>query len=249
MLSQLLKSQGLTAKEINIFAYLVEMGEQPASIIAKRAKLSRSTCYAGLDSLMAKGFIAQISRRGSTFFAANDLAVLLDQIKNQKTTEINQILRLKKDLYRNTSVNSLEIGKSRAHYFSGEEGIATLIQQTLSRQPVHLRICLSKQSFMHEKLGSLLHQSTAALKILTASPHSVLPTQAISKHLPAIFDLGIDVITTSNQVVIICLPEQFGLLIDSNMIATAQSRLFDFVWKISKPIFKLNGSKSGPHAR
>lgn len=246
MLSQLLKTHGLTDKEIAVFTYLLEYGEQPASVIARKSRLSRSTCYQALDNLMSKGFIGQINRKGLAFFLPNDLSVLLDQIKNQKALEINQIQRLKQSWQQQmTASTSFESAKSRAHYFSGEEGMTTLIQKVLSTRPAYMRVCLSRHSFIQHKQGGLLNNCQSVLKVLSASPHSVLPGQAICKTLPSIFDLGIDVITTSNQVVIICLPEQFGLLIDSSLIATAQSKLFDFVWKISKPIFKSSVSKPG----
>jgi sugar-specific transcriptional regulator TrmB len=237
MLSQLLKNQGLSEKEIAIFTFLLERGEQPASIIAKNSQLSRSSCYASLESLVRKGFLSQINRGGISFYLICDLKVLLDQFKNQKIREVNQISLLRKDLNNPVPTNSFTFPKSRAHYFSGTEGMATLVQQVLSKNPLQMRVYLSKHSFISQASPGLFQQSTTAIKVLTSAEHKGLPPSAIQKILPTIFDCGIDIITTSNQVAIFCLAEQFGLSIDSNSIAAAQNKLFDFIWKIAKTTF------------
>jgi|GEM_PF-4452702 len=237
MLSQLLKSQGLTEKEITIFTFLLEMGEQPASIIAKNSQLSRSSCYTGLDSLINKGLLSQINRAGVSFYLTCDLKVLLDQFKNQKIQEVNHISLLRQDLDNPVPTNSFALPKSRAHYFSGTEGMTSLVQQLLAKNPVQMRVYLSKHGFISQASQVFFQQSTAAIKVLTSAEHKGLPPSAIQKILPTIFDCGIDIITTSNQVAIFCLTEEFGLSIDSNSIAVAQNKLFDFIWKIAKSTF------------
>lgn len=217
------------------------MGEQPASIIAKHGQLSRSSCYQSLSNLAGQGYISQIIRDGTTFFAITNLHALLDRLKLQKRQEIAQITLLKKnDLSPSGSGHFLNTRRPRAHYFGSTAGIRTLLLELLQEKPGQIKIYLGKKSYLRDPLDShdyLQHlaQRHILLEILSSqnSPEPELaPKNWRWKNLPGIFDCGLDLIITSHQLIVLSQVEQFGLRITSSHIASASGRFFAFIWKL-----------------
>ncbi len=240
MLEQVLKNQGLTDKETALFTMLQEWGEQPASVLARKAVLSRSSCYASLEQLLKKGLVSRVYKNGISYFQGNDLTPLLDSLQRRKTQEIKEISLLKLNLKTRKKPPVPEQQKSSAHYFSGEEGLENLINQILRYPCPVKRIYLSKNPYTRTSLKDRLSANSAstaasngALKILCQEKLSELPG-AIAKGFPAAFDLGIDLIISGDKLALICFPENFGLLIESRLITNAFARVFDLVWKFSR---------------
>lgn len=243
MLEQVLKNQGLTDKEITVFTLLAELGEQPASIISRKSELSRSSSYAVLDQLLQKGLVSRIYKNGISVFQCNELAPLLENLRRRKTAEIKEINLLKINLQTKGKNSFSEPQKSAAHYFSGGEGLENLINQILFNRSTVKRIYLSKNPFTKTTLkGRLIEHSAAnghsngAVKILSPEKLSEIPELAgvIAKTVPAAFDLGVDLIISGDKLALISFPENFGLLIESRLIASAQAKIFDLVWRLAR---------------
>lgn len=234
MLSQILNSYGLPESEIAIFNFLSLMGDQPAGTIAKKANLARSSCYSGLSHLIELGLISQIRKNGLAFYSTGDLSVLLDNLKRQKTQEIQQINWLKRDLHqRNSKASSFDAPKSLAHYYSGHAGITALLQQIVALRPAILKIYLSRPDFVQTKLAEMLSENPLSAQCITTdSTVTFLPSPL--RLLPAVFNFGVDVILTQNQLALISTREDFGILVESSQIASSSGKLFDFLWRIGK---------------
>lgn len=235
MLEQVLKNQGLTNKETTLFSLLLELGEQPASVLARKALLSRSSCYATLEQLLKKGLISRVYKNGVSCFQGNDLSPLLDILQHRKTQEIKEIGLLKLNLQMRKSKTDSEPQRSAAHYFCGESGLVNLTNQILSPPGTVRRIYLSQNPFTAAILKNHLAGQIKAVKILSTGTQPNLPG-AISKTIHGAFDLGIDLIISGDKIAMICFPENFGLLVESRLITNAFARVFDLIWKFGRAI-------------
>lgn len=233
MLESILKNQGLTSREVAAYTLLLELGEQPASTIAKKLHLSRSSSYALLAKLMERGLTSQISKNGVSFFAATDPALVLETAARKSREELNQISTLKLNLKFIRRQNAFEQAKSAAHYYHGEEGLATLIDTVLSEPTTVKRLYLSRNEFTAKTMSQALPK-VEALKILTTTTGEKLPSDAIIKKLPTAFDIGIDLIISGDHLALLSFPENFGILIESRLIADAQAKIFDLVWRLAR---------------
>ena len=77
-----LKNLGFSDKESRIYLALIELGLQPASVVAKRVKIPKSTTLFILENLCKEGFIRK-SIRGKTHYFLAEPADLKNTIENR----------------------------------------------------------------------------------------------------------------------------------------------------------------------
>lgn len=68
---------GLNKNEALVYLELLNVGPQPASVIAKRLKINRSSLYSVFDSLMQKGLVSYMDKEKIRIFLANDPNALI----------------------------------------------------------------------------------------------------------------------------------------------------------------------------
>ena len=83
MIEEKLVEIGLTSGEAKVYAELLSIGHQGVSVIAKRAKLNRTTTYSILKSLEKKGLVSSCKNGGVSFFTANDPNCLVGYVDSQ----------------------------------------------------------------------------------------------------------------------------------------------------------------------
>jgi len=79
-----LKKIDLTEIEITVYLNLLQMGEVPASILAKRLNLNRSTTRYTLENLKKKQLVLQQEKNKSFYFIAENPEKILLLLKTQK---------------------------------------------------------------------------------------------------------------------------------------------------------------------
>ncbi len=235
MLKQILQNQGLTSKEIAIYTCLLELGEQPASIVARRVNLPRSGCYNVLSRLCSRGLLIQIVKNRLTHYAASSPSMLLEQISQNHSREIRQIETIKLDLKFQQRRQPGFVQNSRAHYCSGTQSIEKLITQIVhNSSPDDCRIALSANPFTQRKSADLLPDTIVSRRILSSHKLPVHHGQNLVRRLPAYFDLGLDIIVNHQEMACVCLPENFAIHIESPLIAGSMIKVFDFIWKLGR---------------
>jgi sugar-specific transcriptional regulator TrmB len=78
-IQQLLLDLWLSQQESDIFLCLVEIGQAPASVIARRVEMQRLTVYNHLNHMKSKWYIQSYSKNNVTHFAAIDPTLLLEK--------------------------------------------------------------------------------------------------------------------------------------------------------------------------
>lgn len=122
---------GLTEPEAQIYLTLLEIGQAPASIVARKANLKRGHTYNLLEQLTKKGIATSVTHSKIQQFsvcAPADLANILERKKREIEDKKQRLLY---------ALPALELLKNphahtpKVRFFEGEEGIKEMYEDTL----------------------------------------------------------------------------------------------------------------------
>ena len=136
MLKNVLKELNFSEKEVAIYLTLLEIGQEKAGGIAKKANITRTTVYDILDSLLKKGLVNKYKKGAATYYGALDPNRLLtyidremessqDKLKKQK----EEIKNLLPELISRQNTNN---AKPKVQFYEGEKGMREAYEDTLS---------------------------------------------------------------------------------------------------------------------
>ena len=130
-LIQALQTFGLTGPEASIYLALLEIGPQPASIIAKKSGLKRGHTYNLLSLLTEKGVIQEFVKDRVKYFVCSSPLVLIsllerreEEIEGKKRT----LLQVIPDLERIRNPMAVQ---PKVRLFQGINGIKEIYEDTL----------------------------------------------------------------------------------------------------------------------
>jgi sugar-specific transcriptional regulator TrmB len=127
---KLLKSLGLSTREIQVYLATIESGPAAASVIARTAREQRQTTYSVLLSLVEMG-IVRISDRGSVKRFSADPRELLTFL-DQKREGLQQITdELEKQIPELLALRGADSNIPKVVYYEGEDGLRLLMQHIL----------------------------------------------------------------------------------------------------------------------
>ncbi|MBU1935445.1 hypothetical protein KKF04_05295, partial [Patescibacteria group bacterium] len=130
---QVLQKLGLTDKEPEIYLELIKTsGVQPASIIAQKVGMNRTTVYKTLLKLAKMGLITKTMKHGITCFLAEEPEKSLEEllVNQQKqlddlNQDFNEVISDIKDIQRH------ELLMPKMRYYEGIEGVKRVYEDTL----------------------------------------------------------------------------------------------------------------------
>lgn len=130
---KLLKSLGFTESESSIYLLSLEMGPASVQNLARKAKVSRVTTYAVIESLSSHGLMSSMLKGKKKLYAAESPERLLSfvgqRMKTMEATfrEVEQYLPDLKLLQRGE--------KPVVKFFEGKEGLKALINDVMQTAP------------------------------------------------------------------------------------------------------------------
>ena len=132
-IEQIFMELGLQDKEPDVYLALLKTpGAQPASIIANRANLNRTTVYKSLIKLAKKGLVTKTQRQGITCFFAEDPDKSLENLMKKKRTHLDIVNQnLMGILPEIQNIQQQELKKPKMRYYEGYEGIKHIYEDTL----------------------------------------------------------------------------------------------------------------------
>lgn len=83
-ISSFFQKLGLEEKTVKVLLATLQLGYQPASVIAKHAGLDRTSTYRLLKELLQKKLVAESKKRGISVFYVEKLSVIEDYLNDQK---------------------------------------------------------------------------------------------------------------------------------------------------------------------
>lgn len=243
---QVLSNLGLQDKEPDVYLTLLKMpGVQPASIIAGRAELNRSTTYKALMKLVKKGLVTKTQRQGVTCFFAEDPEGRLKHLiesKERTFNEMNQIILEQLPLL---MVNQ-ESDLPKIRYYENIEGIKSIYEAILKEEKDVYRYGDIEK--IYEALGDYTDEFIKKRNELGITTHAIMPydkkiSAEINKHkkedrevmyIPhKLFPIDGEIRIFGNKVAIISLREKsfIGVIIESETIAKMFYSIFMLTWK------------------
>lgn len=254
-LLQTLIEIGFNHKEARVYYTLLQIGSNPASVIAKKAELNRSGCYPVLERLIERGFVQQIIKDNVTYFTAIEPASILDHLRTKYDELEIKIERLSHKLHDFEIMKNPYQGKSKAAFFQGEDGILNIMEDTLNSKETILAYAAFDELtdlFPHyfQKYSKRRVEKGISVKVLyPASLKSFLHKQRDQSELresrlvPPKYNFHLDILIYDQKVAITSLKEKFGIVIENIEIAEAQKKIFNLMWISAKEYdFKISQS-------
>lgn len=128
MIEPLFTQLGFSANETRLYLLLAEMGKSTAQLLAKRAKVPRTTTYSVLQSLIDKGLVSEEQKQGTTFFIANQPASLLRLVQREQES-LKQKERAAKELIEQVKpfFRSKFFSLPRIQFFEGSSAVENML--------------------------------------------------------------------------------------------------------------------------
>lgn len=249
MLNEKLKELGLSEKEADVYLAMNKLGSSVASVIARKAGINRSTTYVILESLLKRGLINVIERRGVNLYAAAAPEKLIQYMESQakQFSERAEIAREILPKLKTTPESHESDSKPRVHFFEGTEGVKTVYENSLGSletvrtygSPVGIP-GLSPNYF--EDYYKRLAKKNIDVKILYPGNNDI---QKSSGKESGKYGLPPELSIYDNKVVFVSGAEKFGMIIESKELAEALKKAFDLSWKEAKQLSKKSALDSG----
>lgn len=240
MLTKTLENLGLNAKEAKLYLASLEIGSNPVSQIAAKAKINRVTAYDILEKLAKKGLVSFYSRARVKYFTAADPEIIIKDFQN-KLSELQSSLP---DLQRLHG----ETVHPKVRYYEGLQGIKNIYEDTLTSKTEILNYGDSGEIRKHwptydddyvakraEKeiylKGIALDDEYGKLVVLRNKEFKreirLIPKEKFNfSNEIHIYDDKVAIISYKNELI--------GMIIESPEIANTQRAIFEMVWQFSE---------------
>lgn len=261
MLKTILQKVGLSNKDAEVYLACLELGTQPASVIAKKAGLKRPTTYLILEGLVKRGLVSEYTGSNVKYFTAVAPEYLLSFVEKQRREltshqrEIEQYLPQFEALSNPYSLNP------KVRFYEGIEGVERVMNDTLVSSETILCYSTIDDWFSREDTKQYLlwygKQRVRVKKIPLRSMHpdTLLARKYLEDDYPEIKtdqgkrlshfrwlpkDIQIfsnEINIYDNKLAIVCLSkhELLGVLIESESIASTQKSIFEVAWRSAQP--------------
>jgi HTH-type transcriptional regulator, sugar sensing transcriptional regulator len=136
MILEKLKKIGFSEKEALVYTHLIRLGSQPASTIAKRAEINRTTTYDIIETLTKRGLISSTKKGGATYFRALPPKELINYLEREKIEHTKKLEKQQKEIEELlpalTSLENPESTKPKVTFYEGEKGMRQAYENTLT---------------------------------------------------------------------------------------------------------------------
>ena len=251
-IEQVLKDLGLQDKEPDVYLALLKTpGAQPASIIATRANLNRTTVYKSLVKLVKKGLVTKTQRQGITcFFAENPdkrlETLLLNQRKNLDMINESLITILPEI----QNMQKQELFRPKMRYYEGLEGVKRLYEDTLAEgktiyafEDVHDFPPELKAWLFENYVPRRVEKGIFAHVLTPKNPENIRyreddkVAQKETRFIPkSDFPIEIEINIYGHKTAFFSYnpEEMFSVILESQAIAKSMKSIFNLCWKIAK---------------
>lgn len=257
MLKEKLCQIGLGEVEAKIYLELLAIGPQPASVIAKRLKLNRTSAYAFLKSLLRKGFMSTSTQKGMHLFVPNDPNCLIGYVDRQCRTfeyfrdDILRVIPKFRALRGNFDFQSPSVLN-----FEGIEGVKTVLEKALTAEnefltyyPFDKWIALdpSFESYLlayrdrrlalNLKMKAIVPDIPTARKFFAENYENDDLTEVCfvkRENCPHLLETDINIHGDMVSILHLEKDSPYAVLITSPELANMQRVIFDLVWKSFK---------------
>lgn len=179
MVETILAELGLSPKEIKVYLTSLQLGMQPASVLAKHVKMNRVTTYVICKKLSERGLAHGVTRNNVQYFTVESPESLL-QYAEHKKQDWERRRQLVEAHLPEFSVYGGEMSNlPKVRFYEGIEGIKTVYEDTL-RHGKTIRAFLTvetippelKEFFVSDYMPELLRRKIDSLIVMPDSPRA-----------------------------------------------------------------------------
>jgi len=125
-----LYSLGFTDKEADVLITLNELGPTPASVIARKTNIKRTSMYDVLNNLIKRNIITSFKQGQYTYYLVDDINKLLYQQKEK--------VRIARDVVEELKIAQKNPKSVQIHHYRGTEGYREMYEDILRAKPKEL---------------------------------------------------------------------------------------------------------------
>jgi len=240
LLTESLIKFGLTLREANVYLACLELGKSKVQAIAKKAELPRSTTYSVLESLISKQLVFTIKDKKITEFTAEDPQKILN-LSEEATKAIKNIFPDLKNLYRSAKrrptikfhegLNSLKEMYNDILRIKGLKEYLAISPEAswLGMDEAWFRDYIKRRAGAKIKAKLILTESPEARQTLKNAPQELAEVKIMPQDWRGDFTSG-EVILPHKVIFSEYKKELIAVEIHSRAMASAQRRIFDFIW-------------------
>lgn len=258
MLKTLLQKIGLSEKDSQVYLACLELGTQPASVIARKAGLKRPTTYLILEELLKKGLASEYTGSNVKYFTAVSPEYLLNYIEKQRRELTSHQRELEQFLPQFISLSNPYSLSPKVRFYEGMAGIEKVMNDTLTsteklrcystmdawfaRPDTKEYIMWYAKQRVEKKISiNSINTDTSISRKYIEEDYPIANTNRELSHfrwLPKdiqVFSNEINIY--DNKVSIACLGknELLGIIIESESIAQTQKSIFEVAWRSATP--------------
>ena len=240
-LSQILQSNGFTQKEAIVYLASLEIGMAPASVIARKAGLPRSSCYEMLLKLSAKGYAEFFVKKSTRYYSVVPPKLLLQKLSNNMkhlADSIPEFTAIQNDIVHKPKISFYE-GKEDLrriyidvieatglvlNYFHPEAAIAYFGEEWLKKEMMD-RIEEKKMDVR------VIMPDTLKARLYLKARESVIRKQRIAQGSEHLFRN--EVVIYEDTVMHFSYEDDFAFLIKSKHVAETHRSIFNLAWESS----------------
>ncbi len=242
---RILKDIGLSDKEASVYLAALELGQDSAQNIAKKAQIQRPTAYVQIESLTQKGLMTTVEQGKKTLYTPEPpdrLTTLVEQQKQQITEweeELQEVLPELKAIYNRAG------GKPRVRFFEGKQGLKAMqedvletehseIEEIFSSDELH-RVFSEEELRKHRQLRVQRNISARAIytRIEGPLPKKKKKEELVElRYIPSdVFPVENNVIAYDGKVALASLKKPLlGVIIENQEIANTMKTIFQLAW-------------------
>ena len=250
MYQKVLQNLGWSSEEVDVYTALLQLGTQPASVIARHIEKKRTTVRVYLEHLAKEGFV-RLNWKGRTqYFTAEKPEEAITALEHTKTKTIEKLDRNIKAfsaiLPELTSIVREDVRLPKVTFYEGIHDLKRMYTDSLTSKTEIL--CLSSMEDLWDLFGQQYDQWYVKKRLQKAIPVRYIAKDSAlerkeakkdkkylrkSRHLPAdIFNISNEINIYDGKVSIITLKsEKIGILIQSDEIYNSMKAIFEVLWK------------------
>lgn len=258
MLNQLEKL-GLTKKEASIYIAAMELGvPSPASTIAKKANINRTTTYDILNSLIEKGLILSQKKRSNLFYEALPPEKIVAYLQAQQK-KFSRLCKEAEQLLPELNTHYRPSGRPKVYFYEGEEGLIRVYEETLTSSeeilayasdqanqdaiPWYFPAYYKRRSAKKIPIRALFPDTPKDRERHKLDEKELRKSRLLPKNK---LDFTPEVIFFDNKIMIADWKEKLGIIIESEEIVKVFKQTFELAWEASEKYHKkiFNDKKS-----
>ncbi|TKJ17154.1 hypothetical protein CEE44_01300 [Candidatus Woesearchaeota archaeon B3_Woes] len=227
MKEEILKSLGLSDKEIKIYLANLQLGSNLVQEIANFAELNRTSAYDLLKSLEKKGFVSYTIQSGKKFYQATKPNKLLDMLKEREEL-------VKKILPELNFLTESVDKRPNVEVYTGKNGLKSIFENILAEAKSFS--CIASKNQLLKLFQYYMPHFVERRKKKGIKVRIISETQPVDKKAP--YKLIKEKIKTATwlyngKIAMVSLEEKepIGILINEKNFYETQKIMFDLLWK------------------